>query len=65
MRWECSMVADLLRWLSDRNLDWFKADRQRTLLVYIEQIANMSMRRSHFGYVFMTNLLKRVDKNAA
>ena len=27
----CRVVADLLRWLSDQNLDWFKADRQRTL----------------------------------
>ncbi len=59
------MVADLLRWLSDRNLDWFKADRQRTLPVYIELFANMSMRRSHVGYVIMTNLLKRGDKNVA
>lgn len=46
MRWECSVVADLLRWLSDRNLDWFKADRQRTHALYMEVLSILSMRSS-------------------
>jgi len=40
------MVADLLRWLSDRNLDWFKADRQRTLEWYMEVLSILSIQSS-------------------
>lgn len=40
------MVADLLRWFSDQNLDWFKADRQRTRRGYMEIFSSLSIHRA-------------------
>lgn len=54
MHWEFSVVADLLRWLSDQNLDWFEADGQRTRPLYRKIPSNLSMGRPMVGSAMLS-----------
>lgn len=59
MHWEFSVVADLLRWLSDQNLDWFEAVGQRTHSLYMEITSTLSMDRSAVGSVILSQVISK------
>lgn len=59
MRWECSVVADLLRWLSDQNLDWFEAVGQRTQSLYMEITSILSMDHSAVRSVILSQVVSK------